>query len=229
MTDPARSRGARGCGSDAAPFVLGALEPGDARTFVRHMQSCAICRDEVSALEPVLDVLPLSAPRYEVSGALRRRVMQQVRSEPKPSTARPRRQLPRLRAPALAGAPASAGALALALLAVLAVVVLAPAGSRARVIQASVGTAQLRIAGDHGELVVDHLPAAPRDRIYELWLQHGARTPAPSTLFAVTSQGTADIGVPGALAGVTRLLVTVEPQGGSRVPTTRAVIVARVT
>jgi anti-sigma-K factor RskA len=231
MTDPARAGGDRGCGNDAAPFVLGALEPGDARAFARHMESCAICRDEVSGLAPVLDVLPLSAPRYEVSGTLRRRVMRQVRSEPKSSSAGPRRQWRWTLPGALRlGPPALAGALALALaLVAVGVVALRSSGSRARVIQASVGIAQLRVAGGRGELIVDHLPPAPPDRIYELWLQRGARTPAPSTLFGVTSRGTADIGVPGLLAGVTRVLVTVEPQGGSRAPTTRAVIVARLT
>ena len=44
------------CGNDAAPYVLGALEPAEARAFARHMQSCAVCRDEVAALVPVLDV-----------------------------------------------------------------------------------------------------------------------------------------------------------------------------
>lgn len=245
MNDRVCSGGERGCGNDAAPFVLGALEPGDARSFARHMESCAICRDEVSALEPVLDVLPLSAPRYEVSGALRRRVMQQVRSEAKPTSPRPRprrrrrvRRRPhwmlpvavRFRPPAIAGA--AVVALALAVVVVVVVVghgVLGPAGSRARVIMASVGSAQLRVSGGRGELIVDHLPPAPPDRIYELWLQRGARDPAPSTLFAVTSRGTADIGVPGELVGVTRVLVTLEPLGGSGAPTTRAVIAARLT
>ena len=128
--------------------------------------------------------------------------------------------------------PAIAGALVVALaLAVVAVghSALGPAGSRARVIVASVGSAQLRVSGGRGELIVEHLPAAPPDRIYELWLQRGARDPAPSTLFAVTSRGTADIGVPGELVGVTRVLVTIEPLGGSRTPTTRAVIAARLT
>ena len=52
--------------------------------------------------------------------------------------------------------------------------------------------------------------------------------PAPSTLFAVTSRGTADLGLPGGLTGVTRVLVTLEPAAGSRAPTTRPVIVARL-
>ncbi len=101
-------------------------------------------------------------------------------------------------------------------------------GTHNRVIRASVGFAQLHIAGDRGELIVDHLPPAPPDRVYELWLQRGNGAPTPSTLFEVTSRGTAALGVPGEVTGITRVLVTVEPSGGSRVPTTPAVIVARV-
>ena len=162
-----------------------------------------------------------SAPRSDVSAALRRRVMRAVRSEPKASSVpRRRRRLPRwtLRRPAVAAALALAVTLGLVI----------AGGSPARVIPASVGRAQLRIAGGHGELIVDHLPPAPPDRVYELWLQRGSRTPAPSTLFAVTSRGTAVLGVPGDITGIARVLVTVEPSGGTRVPTTRAVIVARV-
>jgi anti-sigma-K factor RskA len=216
------------CGNDAAPYVLGALEPSEARAFAHHMQSCTVCRDEVTALGPVLDVLPSCAARYEVSATLRRRLMHAVRSEPKAGIAPARRpRVPsRLRRLAL---PRPAVVAGLAVAVALGVVIAArPGGSPARVISASVGQAQLRVAGGHGELIVDHLPPAPPNRVYELWLEHGHGTPAPSTLFAVTSRGTAVLGVPGDLTGVTRVLVTVEPAGGSRVPTTRAVIVARV-
>ncbi len=166
-----------------------------------------------------------SAPRYEVSGALRRKVMQAVRAEPRPSSSGPRpRHRPRRR-PRL---PPVAIALAIAL-AFTAVGSgrLAP-GDSPRMIRASVGRAQLRIAGPDGELIVTHLSPAPPHRIYELWLQHGRRMPTPSTLFAVTSRGTADLGLPGELTGVTRVLVTLEPADGSAMPTTRPVVVARL-
>jgi hypothetical protein len=238
MTDSDRIPGPRGCGNNAAPYVLGALEPTEARAFVAHMQRCPVCRDEVAALTLVVDLVPASVPRYPIRRALRRRVMAQVRSEPKRSNDRPRfgtrwwrHRTPALGRPDLAGVLASLVALAsMVALAVVGVGVSMRGshGAPARVIQASVGSAQLRIAGGRGELIVDHLPPAPPDRVYELWLQRGARPPAPSTLFAVTSRGTADLGLPGDVTGVTRVMVTVEPVAGSRVPTTRAVIVARV-
>jgi hypothetical protein len=74
--------------------------------------------------------------------------------------------------------------------------------------------------------MVERLPPPGPGRIYELWLQRGSAAPAPSTLFSVNSRGTADIGVPGELYGVSRVLVTDEPAGGSRSPTGRPLIVA---
>ena len=231
MTGPGPETRGPDCGNDSAPYVLGALEPAEARAFAHHLGSCAVCRDEVAALARVLDVLPESAPRYEVSPALRRRVMHAVRSEP-PNVSvvgarRPGRPWPTPRAKFALPRLGVAAALAFGVL--LAIVLTArPAGPTTRVLSASVGHAQVQIAGGHGELIVDHLPPAPPGRVYELWLQRGTRAPAPSTLFAVTSRGTAVLGVPGSLTGITRVLVTVEPSGGSRAPTTPAVIVARV-
>ncbi|MGH2857836.1 MAG: anti-sigma factor, partial [Solirubrobacteraceae bacterium] len=98
--------------------------------------------------------------------------------------------------------------------------------SPARVLQAQVvgpGSAQLRIAGGRASLVVHRLPSPPPGKIYELWLQHGNRAPSPAGLFSVTA-GSADVGVPGSLHGVTHVMVTPEPSGGSQVPTHAPVI-----
>ena len=48
----------------------------------------------------------------------------------------------------------------------------------------------------------------------------------PRALFSVSSSGAADVGVPGDLDGVTQVLVSQEPAGGSLAPTTAPVIVA---
>ena len=237
-----RIAGQPDCGHDAAAYVLGALEPAEARAFARHLERCAICRAEVDALAPVLDALPASAPAYSASRGLRRRVLRAARAEAKQAPALRNAAAPRnASAPRNAPAPrdpparrrrvrfpASALAACLALGLVLAFAVLSvllrSSPSPERTIRATVGAAELRLAGGRGELIVDHLPAPAANRTYELWLVKGQRRPVPSTLFAVTSDGTADIGVPGGLHGLRSLLVTVEPRGGSLVPTNRAVI-----
>jgi len=61
-------------------------------------------------------------------------------------------------------------------------------------------------------------------------VQRGSAPPVPTgTLFGVTSTGTAAVGVPGSLDGVSAVMVTQEPSGGSPAPTTAPLIVARLT
>lgn len=90
-------------------------------------------------------------------------------------------------------------------------------------------TAELRKAGSHLELVVVGMPAPPPGRIYEVWIEHGAEAPLPTdALFSVTRTGAGSVGVPGDLRGVSRVLVTDEPLGGSPKPTRTPVIVGSV-
>ncbi len=224
MTHPGATDGRPGCGLDAAPYLLGALEPGEASAFVRHLAGCAVCRDEVAALAPVLDALSAAAPAQPAPRALRRRVLRTVRAEPKAAvTRRPRRIRGLIASP-------PAGWLALgAAMAAAAVVQLAPTRSHERVIPSTLGAAQLRLSAGRGELVVAHLPPLPVSRTYEVWLQSDTGRLVPSTLFRVTTQGAAEVEVPGDLRDARRLLVTVEPRGGSLYPTTRAVIAEPLT
>ena len=216
------------CGLDAAAYVLGALEPDEAEAFRRHLDECAVCRDEVRSLGHVVDALPMAAPQYPVPRGLRRRVLGAARREPReaPGSARVRTA----RWPMAAPVPALAGGLAAVIVAVVVAVLLASGGSPgARVIRASTGNAELRIAGSRGELIVRALPQPPAGQIYEVWLARPDRPPAPtSALFGVTTAGQAYVGVPGNLSGVSEVLVTREPAGGTKVPTHAAVIVARV-
>jgi len=207
------------CGLDAAPYLLGALEPDETRAFMRHLDQCAVCRDEVASLAPVLDALPSCAPPRSVRPAFRRRMLRAVRDEPR--TPRPRTRSVALRR----SAPAGWLALGLAVAAAALVVAVGIPHARTRTIRASVGQAALRVdPGGHGELVVERLPSLPADRTCELWLIPRRGHPIPGTLFGVTARGTADLGVPRDLHGITRLLVTAEPRAGSLAPTSRAVI-----
>jgi len=218
-------RNGRECGADAAAYVLGALEPAEAEAFRRHLAHCKACQQDVAELEQVTGSLADATPRYEVPRELRGRVLREVRATPKARASRPTRSWsPRI---AWGGAVA---AVAVVVIAVVLVVALGGGGSSTRTIQASTGSAELQIADGRADLIVHRLPMLPAGRIYEMWVQRGSATPTPTgTLFAVTSSGTAAVGVPGGVSGVSAVMVTQEPAGGTPAPTTAPVIVARVT
>ena len=228
----------RDCGMDAAAYVLGALEKDELEAFRAHLSGCAACREEVTALQLVADALPAAAPPIAPPHDLRRQVMDAVGAEQKGDAsaaladrrrARSQRRLrfaPPRRAAALGGALAAVAAIVVA-------IVLASGGSTAtRVIQADVrgaGTAKLIVTGGRGELVVSHFPPPGARRIYQVWLQRPHQAPSPTrTLFDVTSNGAGEVGVAGDLHGVSEVLVTSEPLGGSSAPTTAPVIAAHI-
>lgn len=221
------------CGGDAAAYALGALEPAEAEAFLTHLERCAVCRDELEVLQGVVRALPMAAPQHPLPKKLRRRVMRAVREEPHAATARrPRRWTspgwPRLR-------PAVAAVAAVAVIAggTVAGVELASTSSPGRLIHAQVtavsGTAELRVSGDRGELIVRRFSPPPPGHVYEVWLQSGDQPPVPaSVLFSVGAGGNAEVGLPESLVGVSRVMVTPEPHGGSPAPTSAPVIVAKL-
>ena len=136
----------------------------------------------------------------------------------------------------LAGRPAYAAALGVlvAVAAALGVALLQGGSGGTRLLQARVqspaGQAELQLSHGRGTLVVRHFPAPAPGHVYEVWLQRASGGPVPTrTLFSVTAHGAADIGLSDSLGGVSAILVTQEPAGGSVVSTQRPLIVAPVT
>jgi anti-sigma-K factor RskA len=234
MSDRDPMSGTHDCGGDAAAYALGALEPKEAEAFRVHLQECAVCRDELDALGGVVQSLPVAVAQYEAPRGLRRRVMHEVRlDQAGPAHAetgrrRLERSLERGRNRLLAGAAAVTVAAA-GVFAALEIT----AGTAATVITAQLsgisGSAQVRVTGDHGELVVRNLTPPGRGHVYEVWLESGSAAPVPaSVLFGVNSAGNAEVGIPSTLHGVSAVLVTPEPYGGSPKPTHTPVITAKL-
>ena len=222
--------GTHECGGDAAAYALGALEPAEAEAFERHLVGCAVCRDELAAFEGVVRELPMAAPQYPAPKRLRGQVLRAVRKELNPAASS------RLRRPAdLRPTFVWRGVILLGACAAIALAVFAglgySSGGGVRVIRARVagiaGSASLRLSSGRGELIVRHLSPPPPGKIYELWLKRPRGAPAPtSVLFSVTSTGAGEVGLPPRLRGVSEILVTPEPKGGSLAPTHSPVIVA---
>jgi anti-sigma-K factor RskA len=214
-----------------AAYVLGALDPAEAETLRAHLARSAVCSDELRTFKRVIAALPEAVPQHAAPARLRRRVIAAVRRDPSGHAGRRRVRRAFAPAPARWGLALAAG---LAALAVTGVELLGGRDGDVRVYPAVVsgpsGTAQLTVSEGRAELTVSRLPQPVAGRIYEVWLQRGHQPPQPTrALFGVTRDGSGDVVVPGQLRGVTSMIVTQEPDGGSTVPTLPAVISADVT
>lgn len=226
-------RATDGCGEDAAPYVLGALTEAEHEAFVAHMRSCAACREEVATLQAVANSLPSAVPQLSAPATTRNHLMATVKSEAALRTAG-QGQAPIARRRRRAGSwrLAFGGLAATAAVVLLAVLVLGGgSGSTAtRVFKAQVtvptGRATLRVSSGHGTLLMAGMPKTVPGKVYEVWVKRSGNPQPTDALFAVSSTGTATVGVPGSLKGVKAVMVTAEPDGGSRVPTSPPVIVA---
>jgi anti-sigma-K factor RskA len=232
MNDRDDMSGVHECGADAAAYVLGALEPAEAEAFRTHIETCAICRDEVEAFGVVAQALPLVAMQQQVPKGLKRRVMRGVRQEAKLARESKPRFNWRISPTWLTPRTALAGFGVLAVVAAAGVTgFAAPNSSSGRLITAEVsgisGSAQLKVVNGRGELIVRHLSRPAQGKVYEVWIEAGHAKPVPaSVLFGVSSNGDADVSLPKSLHGVRAVLVTPEPLGGTQVPTHAPVITA---
>jgi anti-sigma-K factor RskA len=226
---------------DAGAYVLGALEEHEVEPFRRHLAACAECREEVAQLQGTADALAFAVPGLEAPAEMRAGLMTVVRGEAELLRAaggeadRPAARSRSVWRWRVLPAIVVAGALAAGLL-IGALALNTGSSQQTRVIQAMVlppaghdASAELRKVGSRVELQVSGMPAPALGRIYEVWLKAGSKPPAPTeALFSVTTQGNGTVGVPGDLKGVSKVLVTEEPAGGSLKPTRSPVIVASV-
>jgi hypothetical protein len=237
---------------DAGAWVLGALPDDEQRRFAAHLETCDICRGEVADLQMVADTLPLAAPQVAPPPELKERIMSAVRAEaavleaagpeadvapalapvPAPVRERPPREKKKRRwSIALRPIPAAVAAAVLIALGVAGGVLLA-GGSSGRTVQAQVvgppgARASLTVADDRGTLKVNDFPAPPSGRVYQVWLKRPGRAPDPTTALFRVRGGNATVDVPGSMKGVDQVLVTAEPDGGSKQPTRDPVIIAQ--
>jgi anti-sigma factor RsiW len=107
-------------------------------------------------------------------------------------------------------------------------------GPSERTVQAQVVTpaapaarASLTVEGDQATLNVRNFPAPPQGRVYQVWLKRPGRNPDPTDALFDVRDGSATVEVPGGVKGVDQVLVTDEPDGGSRAPTRAPVVIAQ--
>ena len=229
-----------------ASYLLGALPEEEASAFERHLADCPVCREEVEALELAAHALPSAVDPVAPPPSLKARIMAEVEREasllaaagPEADRPAPARRRARERRRGRLGlprwAPVAVGAVLL-LGVVIGVGVSQLGGSGERTVQATVldkaraphASVEVEVASDGATLVARGLPAPPSGRVYQIWLKRPGHAPEPtSALFTPRRDGTATATVPGSLDGVTEMLVTDEPSGGSQQPTTSPLLSA---
>lgn len=229
---------------DLGAYLLEALPDDERQGFETHLEACERCREDLAELNVAACALPVSVEQFFPPPALRGRIMAVVNAEAellaaagpgadRPDPARSRR---RFGLPSLRPAVALVGVAGLLLLGGVVGVALdqdeRTAPERTVVAQvdenfAEGASAKLVVHETDSRLEVANMPIPRRDRVYQVWLKRPGKAEEPtSALFVPRSDGTGSVVVPGSLEGVDQVLVTSEPKGGSRRPTTSPIIAA---
>jgi anti-sigma-K factor RskA len=80
--------------------------------------------------------------------------------------------------------------------------------------------------GEHVYLALGSLPPLAPGKVYQAWtLARGAKTVAPSVTFTPSQNGLTLVPIPESAGNLTAVALSVEPQGGSRQPTTKPAFV----
>ncbi len=224
---------------DVAAYLLGALEPAEAAELERHLEGCERCRSEVRWLTPAVESLPESVARHEPPPRLRERLMAEVRADAHGARAAAagagRRRLPAW----LRGQGAHRWR-PLAGMAAIALVLVALAGyeigsdgaggqphSTISAGHAPGVTAKVERSGEEGELRLANVEALPEGHVLEAWVQREGEVEPIEALFAPDREGNASTTIAD-MEGVEIVMVTSEPSGGSREPTSAPIVTVQI-
>lgn len=225
---------------DLAVYMLGALEPGEAAEFERHLEGCERCQGEVRWFEPAVNSLPESVERQEPPPGLRAALMAQVRADAGAAGAK---------AAAEGGSVLgwirdsfSHRSLRLAAgLASLALVIAAVAGYEIgkggssgdnggrTVLSTSEHGIEVKMVreGEGGTLHLAGVHQLPSAKVLEAWVRREGTVEAVPALMVPDRKGQAETTIAD-MQGVDTVMVTEEPQGGSEAPTSDAIVTMNV-
>jgi anti-sigma-K factor RskA len=231
-----------------AAYMLGALEPGEAAELERHTEGCERCQAEIRWLTPALDALPEGVQRVEPPRELRSRLLAEVRADAGASA----RGDERAAQPGLLGRASSwlrdlgsgpmglrpVAGVAVAVLVVVAVAGFAigggigsgsDGGETSTVVagQAPGVTAKMVSEGDSGTLHLANVRKLPSDRVLEAWVRRDGEVEPVRALFVPDRSGQASTELPD-MKGVEVVMVTTEPPGGSKSPTSAPIVTVQV-
>jgi anti-sigma-K factor RskA len=227
---------------DVAAYMLGALEPAEAAELERHAEGCERCQAEIRWLTPAINALPEGVERLQPPRELRERVMAEVRFEATPEDVPAGEPATGLFARAgawlreLGSGPMGLRPVAGFAAAILVVVAVAGfaigggigsgSGQTSTVVTGEEPpgiTAKVVSSDDSGTLHLAGVKQIPDDRVLEAWVQRDGEVEPVEALFVPDREGKASTELPD-MDGVEVVMVTTEPKGGSKSPTSAPIV-----
>ena len=235
----------------AAVYALGALTGEERLWFETYLAEHPELNAEVEELSSVADLLALAPPEQEPPPGLRRSVLERVGAPREVVSGMAARRTRRAEATRRLLRPGALAAAAAAFVAVVGLLVwnltlqdqnedlrarngnLQEEVAERRTLEmegsglaSSAGGEVLLRGEDSAVLVASGLPPAPDGKVYETWIIRDG-VPEPAGLFEPRN-GEAASPVEGSVEGAQAIAVTLEPEGGSSMPTTEPILAAEL-
>lgn len=226
---------------EVAAYAIGGLDPDRVEELEAHLADCKRCQEEMRWLSPAVQGLPEAVERQTPPPELKQRLMAEVRADAAAEERGARTRERRERAASRPGIGEwlrglNVGGLTWKPLAGLALAILVIAGGVGYAVGNGGGsggahTTEVPVAANgigakvvtedgRGELHLTGVGPLPKDRILEAWVERdGIVEPVPA-LFAPDQAGRASTTIE-SMKGVSAVMVTREPAGGSKKPTTK--------
>jgi Anti-sigma-K factor rskA len=228
---------------EVAAYAIGGLDPERVEEMEGHLAGCNRCQEELRWLSPAVRALPEAVERQVPPPELKQRLMAEVRADAAAEERRERTAERRERAASRPGIGEwlrglHVGGLTWKPLAGLALAILVIAGGIGYAVgdgggsggphtieeQGPNGIAAKVVTEDgRGEVHLTGVRPLPKGRVLEAWVERdGIVEPVPA-LFAPDQAGRASTTIEN-MNGVSAVMVTREPEGGSKKPTTTPVV-----
>jgi anti-sigma-K factor RskA len=245
MTDRGHEHDHDRWSDEVAAYVLGALNPDEAREVERHLETCSRCQAALRWSMPAVNALPEAVEQLKPPASLRTRLMNETKRDAaehaKVAAAdqglgfwgRLTERLRGSRSRPLVLSPAF-GLLAVALVVVaIAGYEIGTTGSGesgggaggGQVATFEAGKAPGVVAkvirsgdGSGGTLELANVRPLQYNRVLEAWVKRGEKVMPVRALFVPDDEGKATTMLP-EMKGVSAVMVTIEPRGGSDEPT----------
>jgi hypothetical protein len=229
---------------EVAAYAIDGLDPDRVADLEEHLAGCKRCQEELRWLSPAVQALPEAVERQAPPPELKQRLMAEVRADAAAEERRTRGEERRERAESRPGIGEwlrglNLGGLTWKPLAGLALVILVIAGGIGYAVGTGGGSggahttevepgpngieAKVVTEDDRGELHLANVKPLPKGRVLEAWVERdGIIEPVPA-LFAPDHAGLASTTIE-SMKDVSAVMVTREPEGGSKKPTTKPIV-----